>query len=113
MWFWRYPHGQTDTQTDILITILRNRFRGQSNQKITATQTYINPHNRDSHNWSPTTTSARDISGVVDQLWSRILSPDAPFSCSSHHPSVAVLTSDTVNNHTHAHARMQCTRPGH
>ena len=30
MWFLRYPRGQTDTQTDILITILRYRSRGRS-----------------------------------------------------------------------------------
>ena len=30
-WFRRYPGGQTDTQTDILVTILRNRSRGRSN----------------------------------------------------------------------------------
>jgi len=32
MWFWRFPRGQTDTQTDILITILRNRSSGRSNE---------------------------------------------------------------------------------
>jgi len=35
MWFWRYPRGQidrqTDTQTDVLITILRHCSRGRSN----------------------------------------------------------------------------------
>jgi len=31
MWFRGYPRGQTDTQTDIFITILRNRCRGRSN----------------------------------------------------------------------------------
>jgi len=31
--------GQTDTQTDILITVFRNRSRGQSN-KCTATAAY-------------------------------------------------------------------------
>jgi len=30
VWFRRYPVGQTDTQTDTLITILRNRSRGRS-----------------------------------------------------------------------------------
>ena len=29
-WFRRYLHGQTDTQTDVLITILRHRCRVQS-----------------------------------------------------------------------------------
>jgi len=31
MWFRRYPRGQTDTQTDILITILRIVTSGQGN----------------------------------------------------------------------------------
>jgi len=30
VWFRRYPVGQTDTQTDVLITILRDCFRGRS-----------------------------------------------------------------------------------
>ena len=36
VWFWRYPRGQTDRHTDrhILITILRNRSRGRSNNRI-------------------------------------------------------------------------------
>jgi len=36
VWFLRYPSGHTDTQTDIdlLITILGNRSRGQSNNDI-------------------------------------------------------------------------------
>jgi len=29
VWFRRYPRGQTDMQTDILITILRNHSRGE------------------------------------------------------------------------------------
>jgi len=29
VWFRRYPRGQTDPQTDILITILCNRYRVQ------------------------------------------------------------------------------------
>jgi len=33
VWFQRYPRGQTDTQTDILITVLCNRSRGQSNKE--------------------------------------------------------------------------------
>ena len=32
--FWRYLCGQTDTLTDILITIHRNRYRGRSNNVL-------------------------------------------------------------------------------
>jgi len=34
VWFWRYPHGQTDTQTNILVTTLHNCSRGRSNKHI-------------------------------------------------------------------------------
>jgi len=32
MWFRRYPRGQTDTHTDMLITVLYNRSHRQSNK---------------------------------------------------------------------------------
>jgi len=35
VWFLRYPRGETGTQTDILITILRNRSRGRSKNHAT------------------------------------------------------------------------------
>jgi len=45
VWFRSYPVGQTDTQTDpqtgILVTILYNRSRGQSNYRIIATDMYM------------------------------------------------------------------------
>ena len=45
-WWWWYPCAQTDTQTDILITILRNRSHGEVTISVwTAKKYYVTiPH---------------------------------------------------------------------